>query len=408
MCDRLVARMGETWELYVYSDVEMQLACHLAILNLRSENEKQAVMMMEKLYSLMKTKVYCENSMHRFSQIIYELAKYKNKTGDYEGAVSLCRSAIEMMPKENRFRFLPQIFREKAKAEVSLILCHEIDNDNDRGIYENSLDYRYYKMLNSIYEMFDYEFDADEYYFLVREYNAAFIGKIIKQRRELMNMTQEEIIVADEDTGNEDGMICSLDTISRIENGKVSTSWKVTRQLLKKINLPPARFFDFYISSDINSEKEIMEIEQKLVQEKYSEAQEMLNTLEEKNKYRNLPYNKLYVSGTEAEIESGLTGIDDEEEILKRLEESFDRCLPNYMESNGNIFLLIMEQTILRMIMGKKTKNGSISNSEKTKAYKKIIEGYKYLNDNYELYIRHVLKILRAYESNIANAGNFK
>ena len=97
--------------------------------------------------------MYCENSMHKFAQIIYELAKYKNKTGDYEGAVKLCQNAVEKMPRENRFRFLPQIFREKAKAEVSRIIGHGMDNESVKKLYENSRDYRYYKMLNSIYEM---------------------------------------------------------------------------------------------------------------------------------------------------------------------------------------------------------------------------------------------------------------
>lgn len=152
----------EEADKYLYSDVEMQLACHLAILNLRIGNEIPAVIMMEKLYSLMETKVYCEYSMHKFAQIIYELAKYKNQTGDYEGAVKLCQNAVEKMPRENRFRFLPQIFKEKAKAEVSRIVGRVTDNEK---LYENSLDYRYYKMLNSIYEMFNCEFNPDEYYF---------------------------------------------------------------------------------------------------------------------------------------------------------------------------------------------------------------------------------------------------
>ncbi len=86
----------------------------------------------------METKVYCEYSMHKFAQIIYELDKYKNQTGDYEGAVKLCQNAVEKMPRENRFRFLPQIFKEKAKAEVSRIVGRVTDNEK---LYENILDY---------------------------------------------------------------------------------------------------------------------------------------------------------------------------------------------------------------------------------------------------------------------------
>lgn len=97
-----------------------------------------------------------------------------------------------------------------------------------------------------------------------------------------MNMTQEEIIVADAYTDSEEGLICSLDTISRIENGKVSASWKVTRQLLEKVNLPPARFFGYYLSSNIDSVKEVWEIEKSISMEKYSETREMLKSLEQK------------------------------------------------------------------------------------------------------------------------------
>ena len=398
----------EEADKYLYSDVEMQLACHLAILNLRIGDEIPAVIMMEKLYSLMETKVYCENSMHKFAQIIYELVKYKNKTGDYEGAVKLCRNAVEKMPRENRFRFLPQIFKEKAKAEVSRIVGRVTDNENVKKLYENSLDYRYYKMLNSIYEMFNCEFNPDEYYFLVREYNAVPIGKIIKQRRQLMNMTQEEIIVADGYTDSEEGLICSLDTISRIENGKVSASWKVTRQLLEKVNLPPARFFGYYLSSNIDSVKEVWEIEKSISMEKYSETREMLKSLEQKNKYRNLPYNKMYVYATIFEIENGLNNADNKEAAFEMLKKSFEGCLPDYRTNHENIFLLMMELTIFYMIMGKMSEDGTISVGEKIKDYKKIIESYEYLGENNDLYIRHLSKILLIYEGNIANEGELE
>ena len=56
---------------------------------------------------------------------------------------------------------------------------------------------------------------------------------------------------------------------------------------MEKVNLPPARFFGYYLSSNIDSVKEVWEIEKSISMEKYSETREMLKSLEQKNKYRN-------------------------------------------------------------------------------------------------------------------------
>jgi len=75
--------------------------------------------------------------------------------------------------------------------------------------------------------------------------NGIFIGHVIKQRREELRLSQEELC---------DG-ICTTATLSRIENGKQAPSYNRMNALLQRLGLPENRYYALM-------SKEELEIEQ--------------------------------------------------------------------------------------------------------------------------------------------------
>lgn len=77
------------------------------------------------------------------------------------------------------------------------------------------------------------------------------MGNVIKLSRMARGMTQEEL----------SGGICSVETLSRIENGRTKIKREIYRQLMEKMNFSTERNYAVCLSADMEliQEKEYFE-----------------------------------------------------------------------------------------------------------------------------------------------------
>lgn len=78
-----------------------------------------------------------------------------------------------------------------------------------------------------------------------------FIGEYIKQKREELNVTQEQLCEG----------VCTTATLSRLENGRQSPSRKVINALLRRLGAPTDRFFALVSENELEIEKLMADIQ---------------------------------------------------------------------------------------------------------------------------------------------------
>lgn len=98
------------------------------------------------------------------------------------------------------------------------------------------------------------------------------IGEVIKKTRESMGMTQEEL---------SDG-ICSIENLSRIENGKCVPNRVNFKMLMERMGKVGERYLPFIHSNNIELYLQGIEIERLLSIHKYEEAEQLLFELEKR------------------------------------------------------------------------------------------------------------------------------
>lgn len=396
---------------YLYSEVEMFLATRILYILGRTGQKKLACQGYEKLLSLMGTERYRTNeSMRFFAKIIYDASVLYMEEGNYTTVSSICEYAIEQMPKENKFRYLPEIYEMKARADaLQAAAGHGNDESLFKALYENSKEYKYYENLKYIGEKYPEEYFGEMKYQVYREYNVVFVGDIIRQRRKLLKMTQSDLAyyVNNDEDGKvaEEDEICSEKTLSRLENGRTVTSWRVTRRLLSKLRLPPERYFFDYVADDYGLLRELSNIDKKFMAGEYEEIVERCEALGRANSFGHYPYNQQRLDNLIYSVKR-INHIVDGEEAEKMIINALKKTIPaDYLKDNCCIYLFANENRIIGNIIQ------NMRRSEGTEVcltlMEKMIKGYRDTAINEDVCAMNILWLNRKYESFTANSGNF-
>lgn len=96
------------------------------------------------------------------------------------------------------------------------------------------------------------------------------IGEVIKRTREALGLTQEELC---------DG-ICSVDALSKIENGKRSPNRGNFEALMERMGKDGKKYFPYIRSGDMEVHRMRKEIEVLLSNNQYEKAEELLEVME--------------------------------------------------------------------------------------------------------------------------------
>lgn len=146
------------------------------------------------------------------------------------------------------------------------------------------------------------------------------VGEVIRKTREGLGITQEQLC---------DG-ICSVETLSRIENGKRSPSRTNFQALMERMGKSGEKFIPFVRSSDMEVIVKAMDINIMLARHRYEETEVLLEELREKINLKD-NINRQFVEKTQALIDYSLGRIN-EKENRERLIQALMYTVPNYKD----------------------------------------------------------------------------
>lgn len=209
------------------------------------------------------------------------------------------------------------------------------------------------------------------------------VGEVIRRNRESIGMTQEELC---------DG-ICSVETLSRIENGRNIPSRANFERLMERMGKTGKKYLPFVRSKDIENHLLREEVERLISVHDYRSAERKLQELEEHLEMEDA-VNRQYVLRMKVMIDSGL-GRSSAEEQREKLKEALQCTIPdfsNVLENNGN-----MDEQEMRIIC-----NIAMTYMEEQK-YDRSIEILEKLKEYLEKSkIVHSIRIQRLILSNLS------
>ena len=166
------------------------------------------------------------------------------------------------------------------------------------------------------------------------------VGLIIKLTREARGISQEEL---------SDG-VCSVQTLSRIENGKVKVKRTTYQQLMEKMGREGEKNYSVLSTDDFDLLDTMVEVNNMLFRHEYEEAEKKLKMLKEA-----LPMgekiNYIFVRECELIIDVSLNRIS-KEENLEELEKLIALTIPDYKKFLYKVYPFFHEEIILLMNIG--------------------------------------------------------
>ena len=146
------------------------------------------------------------------------------------------------------------------------------------------------------------------------------VGEVIRKTREGLGLTQEQLCEG----------ICSVETISRIENGKRAPSRTNFQALMERMGKSGEKYIPFVRTSDMKVIVKAMDINISLARHRYNETEKLLEELRPELDLRN-NVNRQFVEKTQALIDYCLKRITSQEK-RERLTQSLLYTVPNYKD----------------------------------------------------------------------------
>lgn len=144
------------------------------------------------------------------------------------------------------------------------------------------------------------------------------MGEVIQKRRKSLGITQEQLSEG----------ICSVQTLSRVENGKNRISWEKFKKLMERLGMPSEKYSLVIEVDDIESIEFEKEIFQLINKQEYENAYILFHKLEKKLD-KNEKSNQQYLLGIGAILDYQLKKISLQEK-MKQLEDAIQITIPCY------------------------------------------------------------------------------
>ena len=166
------------------------------------------------------------------------------------------------------------------------------------------------------------------------------VGQIIKLTREAIGMSQEEL---------SDG-VCSVQTLSRIENGKVKVKRTTYQQLMEKMGRDGTKNYSLLSTDNFDLLDTMVEVNNLLFRHECEEAEKKLKFLKSALSMEE-EINYIFVRECELIIGVSLNRIS-KEENLEELEKLSALSVPDYKEFLYGVYPFFHEEIILLMNIG--------------------------------------------------------
>lgn len=246
----------ERIEEYYLSRMEMLLAQqYVRYLELRGEKSK-AIRLYHKILNCLEKERYDRSERDLlYRHVGYWLMNCYISNGQYQKALEIGERTYELTVGVDLLVLLAEI-------KEGIIKCREALGE------ASAEEYRLLATLKRMNQRYGVT-RAEEFFPRYRESHAVNVNEVIRQRRMVLGMTQEELAAG----------ICDVTTISRLENKRHKLNDTLRVQLLQRLKLSGDKYissvdtYDYKVFEKINRLKDLQTIE------KYGELKEIINEI---------------------------------------------------------------------------------------------------------------------------------
>lgn len=395
----------ENFSVLYFSEVELTLASRLAYLHMQSGEEREAVAYWEALYGLLERPIYEKGEQVQvFAAVAYPLAKFYYNQGRYDEVEDICVKMLKFMREKNKLLYAAELMELWARSSLHKQEPELSEAEMTPERLGELLVYRHSKVLQGFLADNYPGWNADTEYPMYYEYGMLSDRRVIKQRRQLLGISQEKLILAEHNIAMEEP-VCTVDTVSRLENGHHSTHKRIVRRLLKQMGLPGERCYSDIFVEDYNTKLELDQIAVLMSRDREEEAYERLQTVKKKIDM-SCNVSRQGVERLEYIYEHKQKELSPEERY-HRLIELLEYTLPwSRREKYKDCYLFDNENWIVCLIAGCLAEMGE--KEEADRLYQDVLAGFlQYLKEGEGL-VHHYLAILHHRESWIANEGRLE
>ncbi len=327
---------------------------------------------------------YAQNEqVHRFAPMIYAAALLKLKRGDLSEAAALSDRMVRNLVNDNKIRYLAEFLEIKSKAEGGTV------------------DERFACVIKEAVMKYHPEWSPDEDIQIYWEYMIIPVGKIVKQRRQMLGLSQEDLTNYNGET------ICSIDTVYRLERGRHTINWEVEKKILSKLRLMPERFHREFMTDDYDDIKVLKEVINAQATGDLEKIKKGIEELDRRHQETYLPHNEQYISFLKQKMMGipGNNGADSVNEYKRTLSVT----MPGNPKENGELddcYPFNTESMILMLIASELFKKG-----EKEKGFvlcKNLLDNYEKLGNYSNTFYNCVTNIERLVASELGNVSRFE
>lgn len=280
---------------------EVQILLLLAQNYLKTDKQKKAFEILEKLFVYLETRYSDEEEKVKvYPKCAYLLVTILWKKEDYSKAVEICEKAIDLLTKNGVIYHLPElmwIYILGLEEQGNVQLANKIKKQREclLQVYEE-----YGVMLN----------ERVSNILLVNVQHELYLcNEIIRDERINRGETQEQL----------SENICSPETLSRIESGKRAPSRKNFNAIMSKLGIDKTIYNSYVSAKDFSIYEEKRNISKYIARHEYKEAEQAFQSLKKKMDC-NVVENLQYILSTEAILKRTFGKISNKEALNKNYE----------------------------------------------------------------------------------------
>lgn len=279
-------------EEYYLSRMEMLLAQqYVRYIELRGERDR-AVRLYHKFLNCLEKERYDRSERNRlYRHVGYWLMNCYIDNGQYRKALEIGERTYDLTVQGDKLVFL-------AELKAGIIRCREALGE------DMAEEHRKLTVLKRMNHKFGVK-EAVDFFPRYIESHAVNINEVIRQRRIMLGMTQEELAEG----------ICDVTTISRLENRRHRLNDTLGVQLLQRLRLSGDRYISSVDTYDYRVFEKINRIKDLEYTEKYEEMKETLEEIFNEYKLCSTNSRQYMARG----LRKNLMDEDSPEEILKAL-----------------------------------------------------------------------------------------
>ncbi|MCR5584548.1 MAG: helix-turn-helix domain-containing protein [Lachnospiraceae bacterium] len=387
---------------YLYTEVELILLNIILRTSSKLYGDDYVYPFYEKVYEIYQSDRYAENEqVHRFAPLIYPLAILKLKKREFDDAALISDRMVKNLVSDNKIKYVSEFLKIKSEAEAERIFPADFSEEKKERIKKGIPYHRYSAALSEVLKKYQPEWSPDEDIQIYWEYMILPVGKIVKQRRIVLGLSQDDLSM------HNGVAICSIDTVSRLENGKHSVSWDVERKILGKLKLMPERFHREFMTDSYDDIKVLKEFINAQAAGDLEEEKKRFNDLKNRHQKTLYPQNEQYIAYSDIRLK--LKSGEFKGNLADEYKRILDMTMPGGIDKSGGIgeiYPFNTESIVIIALIREWFRQG-----ENEKAFllcNSFLEKYEELGRFSNTFNNAITNIERLLSSELGNIGRFE